>query len=149
MPKAVTPPQVWQLDDLKREILEALAKGKFGDGQVIDGRALAVKASPEKANSSRIIMGMAACPPSFATPPHSHDADEIAVFLSGRGSVEIEGVRYPIGPGTVLLTPSGADHTTYSEDPEEPLVVFWLYAPPGSELRWIHPDQHATSGHAG
>jgi hypothetical protein len=47
------------------------------------------------------------------------------------------------------LTPSGAEHTTFSEDPNERLVAVWFYAPPGSELRWIDPEHHTTSGHAG
>lgn len=145
-----TAPQIWQLDELEDEILAALARGASGDGQVIDGRALAVKASPACRNSTSIVMGTAACPPGgFQTPRHSHHAEEIAVFLSGRGTVEIEGVRYPVRAGTVLLTPSGASHVSYSEDPQEPLVVLWFYAPPGSEVRWIEPEKHATAGYFG
>jgi hypothetical protein len=72
---------LWQLDDLKDEILEALEQGAAGDGKLIDGRALAVKASPARANSTHLVVGTAALPPSFKTLPHSHEADEIAVFL--------------------------------------------------------------------
>jgi mannose-6-phosphate isomerase-like protein (cupin superfamily) len=144
-----TRPLLWHLDDLQSEIVEALERGGAGDGKLIDGRALAVKASPARADSTHLIVGTAALPPNFHTLPHSHEADEVAVFLSGRGSVEIEGERFPVGPGTVLLTPSGAEHVTYSDDPDERLVALWFYAPPGSELRWIEPTEHETSGHAG
>src|SRR5438552_3598241 len=75
----------WQLDDLAAEILGALASGGSGDGKVIDGRALAVKASPMRENSSKITVGTAALPPDFSTRPHSHDAEEVAIFLSGSG----------------------------------------------------------------
>lgn len=142
-------PPAWQLDDLQAEILEALRGGRFGDGQVIDGRALAVKASPIKDNSSKIIVGTAALPPGFATRPHSHDAEEVAIFLSGSGSVEIDGVPHRVERGSVLLTPSSAPHVTRSDPGDEPLVVLWFYAPPGSEARWIEPEKHSTTGHAG
>ena len=146
---STTAPQLWQLDDLKAEILRGLKQGEFGDAKVIDGRALAVKASPERENATRLVIGMGACPPNgYQTPSHSHEAEEIAFFLSGRGWVEIEGERYPVEPGSLLLTPSGAEHRTCSADPEDPLVVLWMYAPPGDELRWIYPDQYATTGPA-
>src|SRR5581483_9915161 len=109
-----TQPLLWSLDELKAEALGVLDGGPEGDAKLIDGRVLAVKASPARDNSTHLIVGTAALPPSFETPRHSHEADEVAVFLSGRGWVEIEGERYPVGPGSVLLTPSGAEHTTCS-----------------------------------
>ena len=139
----------WDLDALSAEIQQALETGQWGDGKVIDGRALAVKASPMRDNSSKIVVGTAALPPGFSTPPHSHEAEEVAIFLSGSGSVDIDGVAYPVQRGTVLLTPSNSIHTTNSEPGGEPLVVLWLYAPPGSEARWVEPDKHVTTGHAG
>ncbi len=138
----------WQLDELASEILAALRSGGAGDGKVIDGRALAVKASPMRENSSKITVGTAALPPDFRTRPHSHDAEEVAVFLSGAGRVEIDGIPHPVRRGTVLLTPAGTVHVTVS-DPGEPLVVLWFYAPPGSEARWVEPEKHPTAGHAG
>ena len=69
----------WQLDELAGEILEALRSGGSGDGKVIDGRALAVKASPMRENSTKITVGTAALPPGFSTRPHSHDAEEPSV----------------------------------------------------------------------
>ena len=79
--------QQWQLDDLKSEVLRTLQTGtSSGDGNLVDGRALAVKASPLKANSSEIVVGTAALPPGFKTKPHSHAAEEIALVLGGMGS---------------------------------------------------------------
>src|SRR5260221_4562831 len=139
----------WHLDELSREIQAALESGQSGDGKVIDGRALAVKASPMKDNSSKLVIGTAALPPGFSTPPHSHEAEEVALFLSGSGSVDIDGVVHQVQTGTVLLTPSNSVHTTHSEPGAEPLVVLWLYAPPGSETRWVEPGTHATTAHTG
>jgi quercetin dioxygenase-like cupin family protein len=132
--------QQWQLDDLKTEILKTLETGaSTGDANLIDGRALAVKGSPLKASSSEIVVGTAALPPGFHTKPHSHAAEEIALVLEGRGVVEISGVPYPVGPGTLLLTPPNAPHVTHSDPQGPPLLILWFYAPPGSEQRWIPP----------
>ena len=53
----------WTLDELTAEALAGLAEGESGDAKRIDGRALAVKASPMKGNSEHIVTGMAAVPP--------------------------------------------------------------------------------------
>lgn len=138
----------WQLEEILSEILTTLASGDTGDGKLIDGRALSVKASPVRGNSSRIVYGLAALPPGHQTRPHSHEAEEIILILSGAGSVEIDGMVNPVRKSTILLTPSGAEHVTRSELGNEPLVILWFYAPPGSERRWIEPDKHRTDGPA-
>jgi quercetin dioxygenase-like cupin family protein len=139
----------WKLDDLIAEALAGLAEGEHGDAKRIDGRALAVKSSPMKGNSEHIVTGMAALPPGFATRAHSHSAEEVAVFLRGSGRVEIDGVAHRVEAGTVLVTPSDLVHVTISDPGDEPLVVLWFYAPPGSEARWVEPEKHETAGHAG
>ncbi len=132
--------QVWHIDELTTEILRSLRSGKpSGDVNLVDGRALAVKASPAKDNSSEIVVGMAALPLGFQTKLHSHAAEEVALVLGGRGVIEVSGVRHEIRPGTLLLTPSNAPHVTYSDTDGPPLVILWFYAPPGSEQRWMPP----------
>jgi quercetin dioxygenase-like cupin family protein len=139
----------WTLDELTAEALAGLATGVSGDASRIDGRALAVKASPMKGNSEYMVMGMAALPPGFSTRAHSHAAEEVAVVLQGSGRVDIDGVAHPLSAGTVVLTPSNLVHVTHSDPGGGPLVVLWFYAPPGSEARWVEPDRHDTAGHAG
>ena len=139
----------WSLDALIEEALAGLEHGEAGDAKRIDGRALAVKASPMKGNSEHIVTGMAALPPGFTTRAHSHAAEEVAVFLRGSGRVDIDGVPHRVEAGTVLVTPSDLVHVTHSDPGEEPLVVLWFYAPPGSEARWVEPERHETAGHAG
>jgi quercetin dioxygenase-like cupin family protein len=139
----------WSLDALIEEALVGLETGEAGDAKRIDGRALAVKASPLKGNSAHIVTGMAALPPGFSTRAHSHAAEEVAVFLRGSGRVDIDGVSHRVEAGTVLLTPSDLVHVTRSDPGTEPLIVLWFYAPPGSEARWVEPERHGTAGHAG
>jgi quercetin dioxygenase-like cupin family protein len=138
----------WTFDELVAEALEGLATGEAGDAKRIDGRALAVKASPIKDNSEHIVVGVAALPPGFSTRAHSHSAEEVAVVLRGGGEIEIDGAVHPVETGTVLLTPADTVHVTHARPGSEPLVVLWFYAPPGSEARWVEPERHETAGHA-
>lgn len=138
----------WQVEDLIAEALDGLENGESGDAKRIDGRALAVKASPLRGNSVHITTGMAALPAGFTTRPHSHAAEEIALFLRGSGRVEIDGVSHRVTAGTLLVTPSDLVHVTHADPGDEPLIVLWFYAPPGSEARWIEPDRHDTTGPA-
>ena len=138
----------WTMAELTAEILAGLADGESGDARLIDGRALAVKASPMKGNSEHIVTGVAALPPGFSTRAHSHSAEEVAVVLQGSGSVDIDGVLHPIETGTVLVTPADLVHVTHNGSDADPLVVLWFYAPPGSEARWVDPEKHETAGHA-
>lgn len=124
----------WSLSGLSEGIERTLGGGD-GDGRLIDERAMAVMASPELGNSTKIVMGTSALPPHFATVPHFHEAEEVAVVLSGSGWVDIDGVSHPMEQGTVLFTPSGSPHQTHSGP--EGLTVLWFYAPPGSEVRWL------------
>lgn len=130
----------WTLGGLTEEIENALA-GMEGEGRLIEGRAIAVKASPELGNSAKMVMGTSALPPDFATVPHAHEAEEVAVVLSGSGRVDIDGKSYPMEPGTVLFTPSNSPHQTHSGP--SGLTVLWFYAPPGSEVRWLTDEDAA------
>ncbi len=135
----------WMIADLAAEIEQAMAEGGAGDGRLVEGRATAVKASPVKGNSSRIVMGTSCLPPDFSTVPHSHEAEEVAIVLAGGGSVDIDGTRNSLEPGMVLFTPSHLPHQTHSGP--DGLTVLWFYAPPGSEARWLpgNKDEKAAS----
>lgn len=135
-PDATYAPTSMTFDSLRDEALRALAEDGYGDGVAHDGRIVAVKTTPLKGNGSAIVVGTAALPAGYRTPPHTHEAEEVAVCLSGTGGVDIDGTVFPMEPGTVLVTPSNSLHATFSDD-AEPLVVLWFYAPPGSEGRWL------------
>ena len=44
--------------------------------------------------------------------PHTHDAEEAVVFLSGDGVVWIGGHRQPVAPGDAVWIPPGVVHST-------------------------------------
>lgn len=129
-------PRVWQHDEIVAAGLKALEDGGHDGAPVIDGRVLSVKATPVNSTSKSMAIGMAVLPAGYSTPPHDHEAEELATVLSGSGTITIDGVAHPVRAGTVVLTPSRSHHVT-TAGPEAPLVVWWTYAPAGSEDRWL------------
>lgn len=135
---------VWNFNELREEILGALENGSGGDARVVEGRAVGVKASPGKGNATKVVVGTAALPPGFSTPPHRHESEEVAIIIAGSGHIEVDGVRHRVEKGSILLAPSGSEHITSSDD-DTNLVVLWVYAPPGSEHRWLSDDSGDTA----
>jgi mannose-6-phosphate isomerase-like protein (cupin superfamily) len=94
--------------------------------------------------SSSLSAGIASCPPlSSASCPsepisssstagslsrHKHVQPELYHILSGRGTVEISGVKHDVGPGTTLLIPGDAEHGVFNYGSED---LKWLYVFPG------------------
>lgn len=53
---------------------------------------------------------------------HSHPMEEVVLFLSGRGVVEIDGRRYDVAPGDSMCFPPHTPHSTVNNDADEDLV---------------------------
>ena len=49
--------------------------------------------------------------PGGRTHNHSHSYEHQQYFLEGDGEVQIDGKRYPVAPGYVVLIPPDAQHT--------------------------------------
>jgi mannose-6-phosphate isomerase-like protein (cupin superfamily) len=58
-----------------------------------------------------------------------HEDDEVYVVLEGRGVLEVEGEELPVGPGTALFVPAGADHRFTGYEGLSVLVIFAKRAP--------------------
>ena len=52
---------------------------------------------------------------------HTHEVEEVVVFLSGSGIVSMNGQQFDIGPGDAILVPAGIPHSTWNPSPEETL----------------------------
>jgi quercetin dioxygenase-like cupin family protein len=118
--------------------LRATVRGETAEppvGAWVNGRIVAVLGSPEAETTTRMAFGMSALPKGVSTPWHTHEAEELAYIVSGRGVIAIGSESVDVGPGDAVITPSDAPHQTTATD--EDLVVFWMYAPPGSEVRWL------------
>ena len=57
-----------------------------------------------------------------------HGEDEVYVVTAGAAHLEIDGVRSPVGPGTVAYVPRRVPHRFV--DITEDLVVAVVFAPP-------------------
>lgn len=136
---SAVPVSVWSHQELVAQGLSALAAGGLPGAPLIDGRILGVRATPADGSAGRMAMGLSVLPAGYATPSHHHEAEEVATVLSGRGSIVIDGTDYPVAAGSVVLTPAMSEHVTIASD-DGPLVVWWVYAPAGSEQRWLAQD---------
>jgi quercetin dioxygenase-like cupin family protein len=52
---------------------------------------------------------------------HTHDMEEVVVFLSGRGVVSMDGEQFEVGSGDAILIPAGVPHSTWNPAPDEPV----------------------------
>lgn len=128
--------------------LQALADGALavleaGEGTeefpLLQGRVLAVQASPELGTSEDMAWGIAALPAGYSVPEHTHRAEEFAMILRGSGSITIEDEVIPVSEGSVVVTPPHLRHLTTAGD-DGPMVVYWVYGPAGSETRWLERE---------
>lgn len=83
--------------------------------------------------------------------PHSHDSDQLVIYLSGEGIVAVDGgADQAVGPGVFVLLPAGLPHmhgaseagparhisimpTGHATDFDCPIPPAWK--------QWEHPDQ--------
>ncbi|MGB4135015.1 MAG: cupin domain-containing protein [Microbacterium sp.] len=128
-------PIVWHFEDIVRRGLAALAAGGDSEHPMIEDRIVAVRATPERGTSRHMAAGVSVIPAGYSTPPHSHLAEEYAHVLSGDGVITIDGVGHPVARGDILLTPDQSVHVTTAG--REPLAIWWIYGPAGSEGRWL------------
>lgn len=67
----------------------------------------------------------------------THHLDQVLVFVSGRGESILGNTRGTIGPGTVVVVPSGVEHNFVNQG-SEPLKLFTVYAPPEHADGTVH-----------
>ncbi len=127
---------VRNVDDMVDEAVAALDAGGTTRFPLIDGRIVAVYATPDDSTSARMAMGISVLPPGYSTPAHQHPAEEFAMIIRGTGSITIEDEVIPVAPGDLVVTPPDSVHVTTS-GAEDQLVVYWSYGPAGSEQRWL------------
>jgi quercetin dioxygenase-like cupin family protein len=126
-----------------RELLAAVASAGEGEpppvGRRINGRLVAVLASPDLGNATHLAAGLSVLGPGVSTPTHSHLAEEVAVIISGSGRIVVGGTPVAVREGDIVLAPPGAPHRTEA-DGDCALHVLWCYSPAGSEARWLADD---------
>ncbi len=127
------------IDDMVNEAVAALDAGGTTRFPLIDGRIVAVFATPDDSSSAMMAMGISVLPPGYSTPAHQHPAEEFATIIRGTGSITIDDEVIQVAPGDLVVTPPDSVHVTTSSAAEQ-LVIYWSYGPAGSEQRWLHPE---------
>ena len=69
----------------------------------------------------------------------------MAIVLEGEGEIVIDGQVHHVRPGSVVLANSFSRHTTRASA-TGPLLILWIYAPPGSERRWLEGNRRVSGG---
>ncbi len=128
---------VRDLDVLVEGALAVLDSGVGTDRfPLIDGRVVAVQASPDLESSEDMAWGISALPAGCSVPEHTHRAEEFAMIVRGSGTIVIEDEEILVSEGSVVVTPAHLRHRT-TAGPDAPMVVYWVYGPAGSEARWL------------
>lgn len=72
---------------------------------------------------------------------HFHDCNEFWIIIEGRGVAMSEGVTYELGPGDMLLTKQGDEH---SLEVTEKMVAVYFYGvmPPNSRDGHLHKENN-------
>ena len=66
--------------------------------------------SGDKTDSNGLILGVATFPPEGLLHPHRHTPPEFYFCTAGSGIVAMDGVDYPIEPGSAVFIPSDVEH---------------------------------------
>lgn len=85
--------------------------------------------SPERFNSQHMFVSVNELFPGAAHESHSHPVDELFIVLAGEGVHEEGGMKYPIGPMSVVYIPRGTVHRTKGLG-ETRLKLIVIEAPP-------------------
>lgn len=75
-----------------------------------------------------------------ATPPHSHDCDEVVLCQSGRGEVHIAGSVHRFTAGSTVVLPKGPVHQIFNTG-EQPLEILGIFG--GTPVGTLLPDGSA------
>ncbi|WKZ13026.1 MAG: cupin domain-containing protein [Gammaproteobacteria bacterium] len=59
-----------------------------------------------------------------------HENDQFFRFDAGNGRVEIDGNRYNVSDGDVVVVPAGAKHNVINTSSTEDLKLYTIYTPP-------------------
>lgn len=68
---------------------------------------------------------------------HYHDCHEYWVIVSGRGICTTEGDTYEIGPGDLVLTERGKEHSLVVTDEMAAIYIYGVM-PPGGRFGHLH-----------
>jgi quercetin dioxygenase-like cupin family protein len=78
--------------------------------------------------------------PGAATPPHSHDCDEVVLCQSGHGELHVDGRVQRFGAETTLVLPRGSLHQIFNVG-AQPMEIIGVFG--GTPVGTTLPDGSA------
>lgn len=80
---------------------------------------------------------------------HTHNYYEFYFFLGGDVSIYIEGIRYSLKAGDMILIPPGKHHHVFVHNPDLPYqrIVFWISQKYYGRLLELSPDYGYLTNH--
>lgn len=91
----------------------------------------------ETVSGNQSSLGYSVFTPGTETAPVSHEVEELAIVLSGRGELRLDDAVVAYGPGDALLIPAGIWHAVANTGDEDVIMVFTFPYPdyPATERR--------------
>ena len=108
-----------------------------------DGLTWKTLFSASKTPTNTFTCGIAKCAPTVGELKlHHHKSAELYHIMQGTGVVEIDGVEYSAGPGSVFFIPSNAGHRVRNTSDVEEFTWLFVFAVDdfGSVKYQWHPD---------
>jgi quercetin dioxygenase-like cupin family protein len=70
---------------------------------------------------------------------HSHYHEQLTICLEGKGTVIIDGIRYPVKKGSYWLTPPNVPHALDTSEADGEVTILQLFTPsrPADNLKKI------------
>jgi mannose-6-phosphate isomerase-like protein (cupin superfamily) len=65
------------------------------------------------------------------------DADQVFIFVDGRGEAVLEGAASEVGPNDLVMVPAGTRHN-FRNVGSSPLRLITIYAPPQHPVGTVH-----------
>lgn len=62
-----------------------------------------------------------------------HTLDQFLRIEAGEGKAIMDGVEHPIGDGSAIVVPAGAEHNIINTSKVEPMKLYTVYSPPEHE----------------
>jgi mannose-6-phosphate isomerase-like protein (cupin superfamily) len=73
-------------------------------------------------------------------PLHYHDCNEYWIIISGKGICTTEGDEYEIGPGDLVLTKKGEEHSLIVTEEMAAVYIYGILAP-GCQIGYLYRDR--------